>query len=59
MDFKEQTNIEQIGVPLEKNSNNHCILIKLDTMYKSGKEIRLLKEGEKECELIKEGRILL
>ena len=45
MEFKVQTNSERIGVPLEKNSNNHDILTQLATIYRGGKDIRLLQEG--------------
>ena len=42
---------KQIGILLGKNSNNCDILTQLATIYKGGKEMRLLQEGGKECEL--------
>ena len=48
MGFKIQMNSEEIGIPLERNSNNHDILIQVATIYKGGKEIRhYYTRGEK------------
>ena len=47
MGFKVQTNCVQIGVPWEKNSIDLVIIAQLATIYKCGKETRLLYEGEK------------
>ena len=38
---------------MKKNSNNCNIHAKQATIYEGGKEIRILQEGEKECELTK------
>ena len=57
--FKVQTNSEQIGVMLEKNSNNHDILAQLAAIYKGGKEIRLLWDEKKNVTILKEGSMLL
>ena len=42
MGFKVQTDSEQTGIPLGKNSNNCDMLTQLATIYKGGKQVRLL-----------------
>ena len=51
MGFKVQTNSEQIGVLLEKYSNNRDIFAQLATVYKRWKRNKNLISGKKECEL--------
>ena len=38
---------------MKKNSNSHNIHAKQATIYTGGKEIRILEEWEKQCELTK------
>ena len=57
--FKVPTSGEHIGFPLEKYSYNHDISPTLPLFIKGEKEMRFLLEGKKECELIKEERVLM